>query len=172
MNRLIKYFSTLNSQLSSQKGFTLIELIIVMGIFATLTGLSTISLMNVQHKSSLTATVNTLTADLRSQQLKAMVGDTEGRAAVDTYGINLATNTYTLFHGTFSSMESTNFAVNVPSTIQVTTTLPNSQIIFLKGSGEVSGFVNGSNTITLRDTVNGSQSTITVNRLGVITGVN
>jgi hypothetical protein len=54
----------------------------------------------------------------------------------------------------------------------LTTTLPSSQLIFLKGSGEVSGYSSSTNTITLKDNDTGKTTTVTINKYGVITGVN
>ena len=163
-----KYFSFLISHFSFQKGFTLIELIIVMAIFATLVGISTISLLNVKHKSTLNTVVNTFLADLKEQQIKAMVGDTEGSGVVYNYGIHFETSTYTLFHGTYSSGGTGNFVVPLTDTVQFNSFSQGNSIIFAKGSGEASGMT----TITLIDTVDNNQKTITVNQYGVVTGIN
>jgi len=154
------------------KGFSLIEYLLVMAIFAILAGLITINLVNTHHRVSLDTSVNTLLADLHEQQLKAMTGDTEGRMTTDPYGIVFGTNSYTLFHGTYSPSASDNFTVSLGQQIQFgTVTFPSSQIIFLKGSGEISGFSNGQNTITVEDTTDSNQKTITINRYGVVTGI-
>lgn len=171
MKRLLQLISFKNT-FSPQSGFTLIELMLVIAIIATLMGITTMSLTGAQQKSSMNATLGIFISDIRAQQLKAMVGDTEGRATSDTYGISFQSTKYTLFHGTFSASETSNFDINLPPSIQVSSTFPNSQITFLKGSGEVSGFTNGSNTITLTDSADGSVKIITINKYGVVTGVN
>ena len=153
----------------TMKGFTLIEVLLVLGILAVMVSLATINLANVQHKSSLSSTVNTFIADFRQQQIRAMVGDTQGSGAVSNYGVDLETTTYTLFRTTYGTG---NFIVNLPTGTQFTTTFPNSQVIFASGSGILSTFTSGQNTITITDTVDGSQKTITVNTYGVITAVN
>ena len=156
------------------RGFTLIELIIVMTFFGILMGLATINLLNVKQSSSIEASLNILIADLREAQIKAMVGDTEGRGALDTYGIHFGSNsqTYVIYHGTYSSSESTNFTVSLTDTMRVSTTFPSTEIVFQKGSGEIVGFVNGSNTVTLTDPTNNRTKTITFNKYGVITAIN
>lgn len=156
-----------------QAGFTIIEALIVMSIFITLTGLSTINLLNAKHKSSLSTSVDTFIADLKQQQLKAMVGDTEGRAASGNYGIFFGAGTYSFFHDTYSSADPSNFNASLGDSIQFSNiTFPGSQIVFLQGSGEIYNYTDGSNTITIKDIVDNNQKTITINEYGVITAIN
>lgn len=149
-----------------QAGFTIVEALLVMSIFIILTGLSTINLLKAKHSSSLSASVDTFIADLKQQQLKAMVGDTEGSGAISDYGIHFETTSYTLFRNTYEG--TTDFIVKLPDTIQISTGFTDSQIIFQKGTGEV---LNAPNTITLRDPLDGSQKEITINVYGVITQI-
>ena len=151
------------------KGFSLIEITLVIGVFFILIGLVTMNLFKTQHTSQLSSTVNSFLADYKEQQIKAMAGDTGGTGALANYGVHLENSSYTLFRGTYGSAD---FSVNLPPGTQFLTTLPGSQVLFLKGSGEVSGFVNGENTITLKDTGDNSQQTITINKYGVVTSVN
>jgi type II secretory pathway pseudopilin PulG len=151
------------------KGYSLIELIIVTLFIAILLGLVTINLFQFQHSSQLSTTVSTFISDYKEQQLKAMTGDTSGTGALSNYGIYFGTTSYTEFQNSYGT---NNYAVNLPTGIHFSTTFPSTQIIFLKGSGMVSGFSSGQNTITLLDTVNGGQHIITVNQYGVITSVN
>lgn len=155
-----------------QKGFTVIELMLTMSIFAILTGIITLNLNTAQHNATISTTVETLLTDLNQQQIKAMVGDTEGRTEADTYGIHFGTTTYTLFYGTYSATETTNFSINLPTVQQVTTTFPNDEIIFLQGSGEIAGYDADTDTIVVQDIVTGEQKTIELNQYGVVTGVN
>lgn len=157
-----------------QKGFTLIELILVMSIFAVLAGIATVNLFSFQHKAQLDSTLNMFIADLKGQQTKAMAGYANGEANVENYGINFDSSNYryVLFKGTYSSSNTANFSVSYPNSIQITTTFPNSQLIFTKGSGELSGYATASATVTLQDTQNNEQKTIQFNRYGVITSVN
>lgn len=157
---------------NSQLGFTYIELSVVMGIIAVLFGLVTINLSKAQRSTSLNSAVESLTADIKSQQLKAMGGATEGRATSDTYGIYFQSGSYTLFHGTtYYPGDTTNFVVNADSGISYSTTVPNNLLIFSKVSGEMMGWSNIQDTITVIDTVTNTSKKITINQLGVITSV-
>ena len=151
------------------RGYTIVELAIVVSIFFILIGLATVNLFKIQHTSQLSSLVESFIADYKEQQIKAMVGDTEGSSAISSYGIHFETSSYTLFRNTYGT---SNFTVSLPSDVQFTTTFPSSQIIIASGSGEISGFTSGQNTVTLKDTVDGSQKVMNFNRYGVITGVN
>ncbi len=156
-----------------KKGFTLVELMVVMGIIAILISYSVVNLTSIQHTTYLGTTIDTFISDLKQQQLKAMVGDTEGRGVNDYYGIRFGTTDYALFHGASYSVSSSNPVIPLTSSIQFSNvTFPQSRIVFEKGSGEIVGFTVGSNTITLRNTVTSEVKTITINRYGVITQIN
>jgi prepilin-type N-terminal cleavage/methylation domain-containing protein len=148
-----------------EKGFTLVEVALVVSLFLILVGIATVNLFQFQHKSQLPATVNSFIADYKEQQIKAMVGDTEGSSAVSNYGIHFDTTSYTLFRNTYGTG---NFAISLPSSIQVSTTFSNSQVVFQKGTGELGG----TGTITFLDAANGGQTRLTINKLGVITAIN
>jgi prepilin-type N-terminal cleavage/methylation domain-containing protein len=151
---------------NKQQGFTIIELAITMGIFAIITSLVTINLLNAQHIASIDSTATTLITDLKQQQVKAMTGDTEGRGIQDSYGVHFETNKYVLFHGTtYTIGESSNFEVALEGSLIFTGT---GDIIFSQGNGERTGL----GSITLKDTLTGKQKGITTNIYGVITDVN
>lgn len=147
------------------KGFTLIELLVAIGIFSTLIGISSISLISAQRRSYLSAAVDVFTADLRSQQLRAMTGEEDGAGNATDYGMHFETSSYTQFRGSYGT---SNFVYDLPGSTNVVTTFPSSQIVFVKGSGEIVGFSDGLNTVTFQDTNDGSQKKLTINQLGVV----
>lgn len=155
------------------KGFNYPELILVISIVMTMLGLVIFNLMVAQRNATLTTTIDTLVSDLKETQIKAFVSDTEGRVNPDNYGIYLEQNRYTIFHGSsYSALDPTNIVVGLDSSISITNiTFPSSTILFLKRSGEVSGFIQGSNTFTLSNTSGTQQKTITINRYGAVTGI-
>lgn len=146
-------------------GFTLVEYILVMAIFLILAGLITLNLTSTKQTVSLSTTVDALIADMREQQLKAMVGDTEGSGSgsASNYGIHFGTNTYTLFRGTYGTG---NFSVNLGDQIQVAT--PGAEVVFSKGTGEIGSPFQ----VSLKDMTNPNKKTITLNRYGVVTAIN
>jgi hypothetical protein len=136
-----------------------------MAIFLILAGLGTINLAGAKQQASLSTTVDTLVSDLREQQLKAMVGDTEGSGSgsASNFGIHFGTTNYTLFRGTYGTG---NFIVNLGDQMQVGT--PGTEVVFTKGTGEIGGTFQ----VTLKDVSNSNTKTITLNRYGVVTVIN
>lgn len=152
-----------------EKGFTLIELAMSMGILLILSTLVTLTLVHTQHTSSLTTTITSLVTDLKQQQIKAMIGDTQGSASSGNYGIYFEQNKYTLFHGSsYSASDSANFSVALTGTLEFGTS--GESLVFSPLSGEVMNYTSPL-TITVLDTSNNEQKTLTINRYGTISQV-
>ncbi|HZZ98692.1 MAG TPA: type II secretion system protein [Candidatus Saccharimonadia bacterium] len=154
-------------------GFTLVELIITMTIFATLIAITVPNLLGTRNRVAVRSNVGIVVADIRHQQLKAMLGETEGRSTADSYGVHFETSTYTLFHGSsYSAIEPTNAVVPLNEGLQFSNvSLPSSSIIFNKGSGTVAGFSSNSHSVTLTNPGNNESVSISFNSYGLVTGV-
>lgn len=156
-----------------KRGFTLIETIVVMGIVFLLLALVAPNFLNFNSKTTINTAVDTFITDLKNQQIKAMTGDTEGRGIPDSYSIYIQPGSYTLFHGAnYSQQDTSNFLVPIDSQYQISTTFPSNKIIFASGSGEIDGFVNNQNSVTIRETSTGSQKVIILNKYGTVTQIN
>lgn len=167
-------FTRINPPAGGLSGFTLIESIFVISIIALLTGLVTINLFNIQDKTSLATTIDTLVSDIKQQQIKAMIGDTEGRASSDNYGIYFQQNDYILFHGSsFSPGDPSNITINLSQDKMqfVNIYFPSATLLFFKVSGEFFGFADDLNTISIRHNLSGEQKTIKINRYGAVTDI-
>lgn len=150
----------------TDRGFTLIETIVVVSTIVTLLGFITISLVRSQQTASLISTEEILVADLKQQQLKSMIGDTEGRSASDSYGIHFDSNRYVLFYGpTYSSTDASNSTINLESSMQFNS--PGLEVIFSRLNGEIIS----ATIIELQDNTNFKLKRIYLNTLGVITQV-
>ncbi len=146
------------------RGFTLVELVVVTSIIITLLGFITINLVRSQQTASLASVADILTAELKQQQLKSMIGDTEGRETSDQYGIHFDSDKYILFHGTYSESEPSNFVVNLENNMQFNSS--NFDVIFSKLSGTTSATI-----IELQDNTDSKLKRIHLNALGAITQV-
>lgn len=154
---------------STQSGFTLVEMLVVLGIIAVLFALSAINLGASQSATSVSTTTDTLLSDLRSQQLLAMSGGQGSTSSQQPQGIYFQPSSYTLFSdSTYNSSDPYNYTVNVGPN-QISTTFSSNQVVFEEGDGEVTGFSSGSNTITISGSA--TSETITINRFGA-TSVN
>jgi type II secretory pathway pseudopilin PulG len=158
---------------NSERGFTLVELGIVFGIIALLFGFVTLNLGNVQKVTSINSVIDTLVSDMKSQQTKAMAG-AGGSGAGESYGIYFQSDRYILFTGTtYSSTNSSNFIIVLGGNIEfVSSTFADNSLVFLRQSGELSGFTDGMNTIAIQNIQGLNKKTITVNRYGVVTKIN
>jgi prepilin-type N-terminal cleavage/methylation domain-containing protein len=153
-------------------GFSLIELIAVMGIITTLFGLAAFNLIGQQKTVSVNAVSDTIVSDMSSQQNKAMLG--AGTVNGNSYGIYFQPDKYILFKGiTYLATDSGNFSVPIDTGFSLNNiTFTNNTVVFSARSGEVNGFVNGKNSISVEDKDGLKVNTITVNRYGVVTREN
>jgi prepilin-type N-terminal cleavage/methylation domain-containing protein len=152
-----------------KKGFTLIELLLVMGLFAVLSGFVVVNMLRPQIGAEVDTTISVLASDIKAQQIKAMVGDTDGEISAQPHGIYFQSDRYILFSGaSYSAGDPTNFEVllRAGSTFG-TISFSSSQLIFSSTDGLVSGFVGGSNSVVLNHDA-GAQQTLTVNRYGAV----
>lgn len=154
-------------------GFSLPELLIVLTILGVLFSLTAINLLNVYHKNTLNTTVSTLIADLKQQQLKAMIGDTEGQAQHNPSGIYFQPDSYTLFPGNaYTPADPFNFEIKLNNDLQFSDILvPSSQIVFSKGSGEVLNYNFSFDNITLKNIRTDETKTIRINQYGTVISV-
>ena len=156
-----------------QKGLTLIELIVVIGILSTLFGIALVSILNIRVITTNNTSVSVIISDLKNQQIKSMTGDTEGRGAPDNYGIKIFSDQYVLFHGMiYDPAVIDSFAVPVESGYTLNTTFPNGTILFASGSGELVEFIQNKNAITITNTSSGQSKTIQLNKYGTVTDIN
>src|SRR5664279_1082129 len=123
----------------NQRGFSLAEITLSLGLFAILFTIGIFSITRSQQSSSLSTTMDTFLADFKEQQIKAMTGDTEtaGGLTANNYGIHFEGSSYTLFRGSYSAGNSGNFIIHLPATVLVTTLMTNSdgnnRVVFKKG---------------------------------------
>lgn len=156
--------------LKDQSGLTLIEMMLVVGILALLFAIGVVSLSTIQIVTTSTSATTVLISDLKTQQVKAMVGDTEGRGVPDNYGIKILSDQYILFHGnSYNPSDSSNFSVPVPETYTLSTTFPNSTLLFASDSGELVNFTTGLDTVTLTNTTSSKTEVIKLNKYGTVT---
>lgn len=143
--------------------FTLIEVLLVIGMSAILFSFATINLLKPQQSASINSTVTAFISDVKEQQIKAMAGDTETAGSSQNYGVHVEQDSYTLFRGnSYLTNPASYFIVNLDPSMRFTT-FPQ-DIIFAKRSGELTSPV----TITINNIQSGEQKTLSINNLGAI----
>lgn len=159
----------------NNKGVTLVELLVVMGIMTVLIGMSTASVGNINRRANLNTTTSVLVNDIKSQQIQAMSGMTAGGnpSGGDSFGIHFNSTSYTLFQGTYNAASTANLIVNFPPNVVITnpTGIPGSEIVFTPGTGVVTGFTAGQNVITFKNNISNELKSVTFNRYGVVTSL-
>lgn len=119
-----------------KRGFTLTELVIIMGILLGLFTLTTGASFSTITQSQAGATVAMVMADLRATQTKAMVGSIPGTSPVAGWGIQYEGDRYIIFSGsTYVSGAPSNIVITLPDNVTVNSTP--STIIFESLSGEL-----------------------------------
>lgn len=153
----------------------MVELVVVVSIVMILTAFLAVNLPNLQSSSSINAAVDELIPEIRQQQMKAIQGDTEGRASGDNYGIHFDATQYVLYHGiTYNPADPDNIIIPLKNNIETSSVaFLSNNLLFASVSGEVVNFVSGSNSIVLRDTNNTNQTkSIQINRYGIVVQIN
>lgn len=156
----------------AEAGFTLVELLIVMALFAALAGLIGINLMKPQSTASVVAAADVLVSDLRAQQARAMAGESVSGTAPVAQGLRFTDNSgdYIQFKGaSYDAGDADNFNQQIDEPIELSTSFPGDVVVFAPRSGEVAGWTSGQSTITIHNKSSNESKTITLNRYGVPT---
>lgn len=144
-----------------RRGFTIIETLIVVALFAALVALATPFYYSFQVDYQLGTNAETLLQNLRRAQNQAMTGKGDLK-----FGVHLASEQYTLFAGSTYAGRDIDYdeVYNLPETVSLSWNLGGgSDIIFekIKGTAGVAG------TITLTS-ANNESNTISINEAGKI----
>lgn len=153
-----------------KNGFTLIELVVVTGIFVLLASLGTLSFFSSYSNTNLNATKDVLIADLKTAQSNAMAGMVYPGATVSGWGLKiLDSDSYVVFPGpTYDPSNTHNSPTDLPLGITISSTWPSNTLLFNQISGEINGYAQGLDTITL--TANSGTRSIQLNQYGTIIG--
>jgi len=146
-----------------QRGFTIIELLVVMGMSAVLLAIAVVAIARPQQRNSVETVTNVLVSDLKQQQLLSMEGDSGSQTTAQAHGIRITASGYTSFTGSAFTGSSNNYTVNFPQGITASFTPLPLDIIFNKHSGETAPVSN----LVIQDSTN-DKRTFTINRLGGI----
>lgn len=140
-----------------------------MGITAILISFTTISILGLQQRTQVNSKFNMLVTDFRSQQVKAMDGESDGSGNIVARGIHFDSDKYVLFRGlVYNAADMSNFKVYLDNEQFINITFPNSDLVFSPGTGEPVNFSTGSAMVTLQQKSGGIKKTITINKYGTI----
>lgn len=153
-----------------KQGFTLVEVVVVVGLMLFTLGFITQTLFRGQQRTSFTETVNLLVRDMRQQQISVMQGDTFNDHVLSDYSIRFESDRYILFPGSvYVSTNANNRVVPLEPTMKFTSiTFPGAILTFARGSGDVRSYNAAANSVTVTDSDTNSQKIISVNEHGVV----
>lgn len=153
------------------RGFTLVEVLIVMFIFGTIIGMPMIFLYGIGRSDQLTATTREVVAVLNEAQTNSISGKSVDGAQPSSYGIYFQPTYYVLFAGsTYNGADPNNQRTDLPSGVTFSQIqVPASQIVFDKVSGQVISFDPSQNFVVLKESNSGETKQITVSKVGSIT---
>jgi prepilin-type N-terminal cleavage/methylation domain-containing protein len=151
----------MSTRIKMNKGYTLIELLVSMGILLVLFTLTTVNISPLPSNTLQSTNLDVLLADIRSQQTLSMSNDS-------SYGVHLESGSYTLFKGgTYTQGLSSNTIISLDSGITLSgITFPGSVIVFSRGSGDVAGYTTGADSFTLESSATNKSSVIRINKYG------
>ena len=158
-----------------RRAFTLIELIIVIGIVSIFLSIIIVNLLKPVSTSSFATTLDVLVSDLRRQQLKAIQGDSNGTPGLNFHGIYFSSDNYVLFSGpAYQPADPGNIIVPLNPALRFSfINLTNSEIVFASGSGESANFTPPatSGDLSLVDIQSGLSKVIVINQYGVVSQI-
>jgi prepilin-type N-terminal cleavage/methylation domain-containing protein len=143
------------------RGFTLVELLVSMGILALIFGLSSVNISQLPSNTVQSTNLDTLKSDIRSQQTLSMSNDS-------SYGVHFESNSYTLFKGdSYTQGLNANTVISLDSGIVFTnTTFSNSVVVFSPGTGDVSNYLAGSDGFTIKSSGTNQATVVKINKYG------
>jgi prepilin-type N-terminal cleavage/methylation domain-containing protein len=153
---------------NKNSGFSLIEILIVLGIFAFVAALTLFVSLDVYRGDSFHAEEDRLFTSLekaRSQAISNMCfgpGCTDGKP----HGVHFATTQYTIFQGASWATRDTALDEVVPIQSKTITVTGFTDVLFIQLVGTATFNPAGSNTLLLKDTAGKDVSTIYVTSEG------
>jgi prepilin-type N-terminal cleavage/methylation domain-containing protein len=149
-----------------RRGFSMIEILLVLGITAVLATAAAINLQGRKSSAELTTTAGNIVSLLREAQSRSM-----SQASSTAWGVHFENGTssfYALFSGTYST-SSREAVYSLPAALQyVTSTVASSRYIEMTFA-QISGLASGSSSVAIaRKSSPSSSSTITLDPSGAI----
>jgi prepilin-type N-terminal cleavage/methylation domain-containing protein len=146
--------------LKDKKGFTLVELLITIGITLVLASAAVPIYGNLQVSAQLNENTTQIVQTLRTAHERSVARQND-----DTWGVYLTATTYTLYKGATYATRDAGFdrTTTLDNALTIATTLTGNEVNFSKGLGVADNI----GTVTLTHDVNGSSALI-INAFGVV----
>lgn len=154
MNKL----QTTHYKLQTNKGFTLLEVLLSIALIAIILGITTPVYVAFSRRNDLDLATDTATQALRRAQILS-----QGMSSDDNWGVEIQFGNIIIFKGNVFSTRDQNFDENFSISSAITFSGSN-EVIFNKFLGDTSG-----GTINLINTTENATRTININSKGLVT---
>ncbi len=149
-------------------GFTVVELVAVMGIVAIIFSISLIGVSVFNPGNDIDGFYEIFLTNLKQQQIYALTGQTSGQADNGNFGVYIDGDGYVLFKGdNYDEEDGSNFEVRLDNLL-VSTTFPQSTIVFDKDGGAINNFSNGCNTISFEHLHDNKSIVVNLGKYGTV----
>lgn len=157
------------------KGFTLMEVLLVIGLLAMIFGLTAFSGMDSYHGSSFRNERDGMIGALqraRNQATNSICLGGAGCTGSLPHGVHFTNTEYTIFQGNaYNAADPLNDVIDINAPIQMSLG-GFTDVIFSQFSGDASTVPSGTPSLTLTDSITGRNSVITIGGFGQITWTN
>lgn len=149
---------------SHHKGFSLVEMLIVISILMVILAIALYSFTTAKSKKQLEIAVNSIDFKLEEAKTNALAGK-NGK----NFGIQFSSTTYVYFSGnSYNPSDTTNSSTTIASNLQISTSIAGDTVIFSR----LTGMPQATGTITVTDTSNASNTaSVSIGTLGDISVV-
>jgi len=148
-----------------ERGFTVLEVAVVVGIIGVLATISMATFSSMQYRNALRIATEDVLLTLRSARTQTLASRND-----TVYGVRIESSRITRFTGsTYTASSSANLVQNFAGSVQASLSLSasTSNIVFARLTGEASA----TGTILLTDTRSGATSSVSIEKTGLITVV-
>ena len=141
----------------SPSGFSLIEVLLVMGLFTIIVGVSFPVYQQTQNQNAAILTANAIEQSVHRAAMLARTGQQDGK-----WGVRVASDSVTLFQGDSYAARNTDYdeSYAVPSTVTLSAT---PEMVFAKNTG----ITDSAQTIVVSST-SGGGATLSISTSGVV----
>lgn len=164
---------------SRESGVTLIELMVVVSIISVLAGATYGLMTGLEYRTDTQISLDKVTAQIKSQKLKAMLGAGLGSAPPSGTAIyfHLGTNKYTSYtcppapdDCLFDGENTTNIQEESEGSVSFSeSTFSNNTIFFKPKSGEIRNYIDGAeNTLTVVNAADGARYVLRFSKAGSV----
>ena len=162
--------SDMSIPVQNQKGFTLIEILLVMTVLGVLIAVSTqIVQFNLPHNTLDTLSQQVI-SDIKNQQMAAISGVTTQSGAYVDYSIRFEEHRYILYPGlVYQENNPENTIITLDNGYVFSEiSFPFSELSFSRLSGDVRNYSSAQNAFKIVFTQNNERRLITINKRGVL----